>query len=156
MLAGTSEMKPDGTYSVVVPVLCTPALFWGSPVPLHLAGLWGSLGMPHSPSRDCLPHSKVMCFHPWSDLTLPLMSLVEIRAVIDAWAELAAELGASYPWVQVWGWWGLPFSPCPRGRGWRWGARAGCSGSTQGWDHPRHVWVPFPDLMSPLSLSRCV
>ncbi|NXN30222.1 GALT uridylyltransferase, partial [Nycticryphes semicollaris] len=44
---------------------------------------------------------KVMCFHPWSDLTLPLMSLAEIRAVIDAWAELAAELGASYAWVQI-------------------------------------------------------
>uniref|UniRef100_A0A8C3Y5P9 Galactose-1-phosphate uridylyltransferase n=1 Tax=Catharus ustulatus TaxID=91951 RepID=A0A8C3Y5P9_CATUS len=44
---------------------------------------------------------KVMCFHPWSDLTLPLMSLPEIRAVIDAWAELATELGASYPWVQI-------------------------------------------------------
>ncbi|XP_039238583.1 galactose-1-phosphate uridylyltransferase isoform X2 [Pipra filicauda] len=45
---------------------------------------------------------KVMCFHPWSDLTLPLMSLAEIRTVIDAWAELATDLGASYPWVQVW------------------------------------------------------
>ncbi|XP_014114603.1 galactose-1-phosphate uridylyltransferase isoform X2 [Parus major] len=45
---------------------------------------------------------KVMCFHPWSDLTLPLMSLPEIRAVVDAWTELATELGASYPWVQVW------------------------------------------------------
>ncbi|NXG59324.1 GALT uridylyltransferase, partial [Hemiprocne comata] len=44
---------------------------------------------------------KVMCFHPWSDLTLPLMSLTEIRAVIDTWAELAAELGSSYPWVQI-------------------------------------------------------
>ncbi|NXV05302.1 GALT uridylyltransferase, partial [Cettia cetti] len=44
---------------------------------------------------------KVMCFHPWSDLTLPLMSLPEIRAVIDAWTELATELGASYPWVQI-------------------------------------------------------
>ncbi|XP_068279338.1 galactose-1-phosphate uridylyltransferase [Nyctibius grandis] len=44
---------------------------------------------------------KVMCFHPWSDLTLPLMSLAEIRAVINAWAELSAELGASYPWVQI-------------------------------------------------------
>ncbi|XP_009992093.1 PREDICTED: galactose-1-phosphate uridylyltransferase [Chaetura pelagica] len=42
-----------------------------------------------------------MCFHPWSDLTLPLMSLTEIRAVIDTWAELAAELGSSYPWVQI-------------------------------------------------------
>ncbi|XP_065596107.1 galactose-1-phosphate uridylyltransferase [Cyrtonyx montezumae] len=44
---------------------------------------------------------KVMCFHPHSDLTLPLMSLLEIRAVIDAWAELEEELGASYPWVQI-------------------------------------------------------
>lgn len=45
--------------------------------------------------------SKVMCFHPWSDLTLPLMSLAEIRAVIDKWTEIAVELGASYTWVQV-------------------------------------------------------
>ncbi|XP_074922917.1 galactose-1-phosphate uridylyltransferase isoform X3 [Chelonoidis abingdonii] len=45
--------------------------------------------------------SKVMCFHPWSDLTLPLMSLAEIRAVIDKWVELTVELGASYPWVQI-------------------------------------------------------
>ncbi|KAM6111564.1 LOW QUALITY PROTEIN: galactose-1-phosphate uridylyltransferase-like [Phoenicopterus ruber ruber] len=45
--------------------------------------------------------SKVMCFHPWSDLMLPLMSLVEIWAVIDTWAELLAELCASYPWVQI-------------------------------------------------------
>uniref|UniRef100_A0A7M4FET1 Galactose-1-phosphate uridylyltransferase n=2 Tax=Crocodylus porosus TaxID=8502 RepID=A0A7M4FET1_CROPO len=44
---------------------------------------------------------KVMCFHPWSDMTLPLMALPEIRAVIDKWAELAVELGATYPWVQV-------------------------------------------------------
>uniref|UniRef100_A0A8B9QAZ7 UDP-glucose--hexose-1-phosphate uridylyltransferase n=1 Tax=Apteryx owenii TaxID=8824 RepID=A0A8B9QAZ7_APTOW len=45
---------------------------------------------------------KVMCFHPWSDLTLPLMSLAEIRAVVDKWVELAVELGAAYPWVQIW------------------------------------------------------
>ncbi|XP_019373602.1 PREDICTED: galactose-1-phosphate uridylyltransferase isoform X1 [Gavialis gangeticus] len=45
--------------------------------------------------------SKVMCFHPWSDMTLPLMALPEIRAVIDKWAELAVELGATYPWVQI-------------------------------------------------------
>ncbi|NXO02001.1 GALT uridylyltransferase, partial [Rhinopomastus cyanomelas] len=44
---------------------------------------------------------KVMCFHPWSDLTLPLMSLAEIRAVIDTWLELTTELGTSYPWVQI-------------------------------------------------------
>ncbi|XP_042638928.1 galactose-1-phosphate uridylyltransferase-like [Orycteropus afer afer] len=44
---------------------------------------------------------KVMCFHPWSDVTLPLMSVPEIRAVIDAWASVTEELGAQYPWVQV-------------------------------------------------------
>ncbi|NXA42018.1 GALT uridylyltransferase, partial [Eudromia elegans] len=44
---------------------------------------------------------KVMCFHPRSDLTLPLMSLAEIRAVVDKWAELEEELGATYPWVQI-------------------------------------------------------
>lgn len=72
--------------------------FWGAVLPQQgHGGPWGSPGRP-----TCVPfRSKVMCFHPWSDLTLPLMSLAEIRAVIDAWAELAAELGASYPWVQV-------------------------------------------------------
>nr|XP_008116072.1 PREDICTED: galactose-1-phosphate uridylyltransferase isoform X1 [Anolis carolinensis] len=44
---------------------------------------------------------KVMCFHPWSDLTLPLMSLAEIRNVVDKWTEIAVELGASYSWVQI-------------------------------------------------------
>nr|XP_042126950.1 galactose-1-phosphate uridylyltransferase isoform X3 [Peromyscus maniculatus bairdii]XP_042126951.1 galactose-1-phosphate uridylyltransferase isoform X3 [Peromyscus maniculatus bairdii] len=44
---------------------------------------------------------KVMCFHPWSDVTLPLMSVPEIRAVVDAWASVTEELGAQYPWVQI-------------------------------------------------------
>ncbi|EMP29440.1 Galactose-1-phosphate uridylyltransferase [Chelonia mydas] len=67
---------------------------------------------PDAPEPDACSHPlfraasaqgvcKVLCFHPWSDLTLPLMSLAEIRAVIDKWAELTAELGASYPWVQI-------------------------------------------------------
>uniref|UniRef100_A0A3B3QJI5 Galactose-1-phosphate uridylyltransferase n=1 Tax=Paramormyrops kingsleyae TaxID=1676925 RepID=A0A3B3QJI5_9TELE len=44
---------------------------------------------------------KVMCFHPWSDITLPLMQLSEIKTVIDRWAELIEELGPKYPWVQI-------------------------------------------------------
>ncbi|XP_078008823.1 interleukin-11 receptor subunit alpha isoform X8 [Phascolarctos cinereus] len=44
---------------------------------------------------------KVLCFHPWSDITLPLMSIPEIRAVIDTWASVTEELGAQYPWVQI-------------------------------------------------------
>lgn len=42
-----------------------------------------------------------MCFHPWSDITLPLMKKQEVVEVIDKWAELVEELGATYPWVQV-------------------------------------------------------
>ena len=51
--------------------------------------------------HSALTNSQVMCFHPWSDITLPLMSLAEIRAVIDKWAELITDFGAKYRWVQV-------------------------------------------------------
>ncbi|XP_035464529.1 galactose-1-phosphate uridylyltransferase isoform X2 [Scophthalmus maximus] len=44
---------------------------------------------------------KVMCFHPWSDVTLPLMKKEEVVKVIDKWTELVEELGATYPWVQI-------------------------------------------------------
>lgn len=42
-----------------------------------------------------------MCFHPRSDLTLPLMSSEEIRNVVDEWTRQVEELGAKYEWVQV-------------------------------------------------------
>uniref|UniRef100_A0A8C4Z323 Galactose-1-phosphate uridylyltransferase n=1 Tax=Gadus morhua TaxID=8049 RepID=A0A8C4Z323_GADMO len=45
--------------------------------------------------------NQVMCFHPWSDITLPLMRQDEVIKVIDKWAELVEELGATYPWVQI-------------------------------------------------------
>jgi UDPglucose--hexose-1-phosphate uridylyltransferase len=44
---------------------------------------------------------RVLCFSPRHDLTLPEMSLAEIRAVVDVWAAQTAELGARYRWVQV-------------------------------------------------------
>lgn len=44
---------------------------------------------------------KVMCFHPWSDITLPLMSVPEVRNVIDKWVEISTELGQKYTWVQI-------------------------------------------------------
>ncbi|XP_019638565.1 PREDICTED: galactose-1-phosphate uridylyltransferase-like [Branchiostoma belcheri] len=44
---------------------------------------------------------QVMCFHPWTDITLPLMSLAEIRTVIDRWAEITTDLGTNHRWVQV-------------------------------------------------------
>ena len=44
---------------------------------------------------------RVMCFSPRHDLTLPEMSLPEIRGVVDIWAAQATELGQTYRWVQI-------------------------------------------------------
>ena len=44
---------------------------------------------------------RVMCFHPHSDLTLPLMKETEILKVIAAWTEQLQELGEKYKWVQI-------------------------------------------------------
>ncbi|KAL5481953.1 hypothetical protein EMCRGX_G022229 [Ephydatia muelleri] len=44
---------------------------------------------------------RVMCFHPRSDLVLPLMSGEEVRKIIDEWANQVTELGKRYLWVQV-------------------------------------------------------
>eukprot|EP00794_Sanderia_malayensis_P009491 gene9491-10483_t len=46
---------------------------------------------------DC----KVMCFHPHSNLSLPLMSLDEIRAVVDEWVSQYEKLAQMYTWVQI-------------------------------------------------------
>jgi len=45
--------------------------------------------------------SRVICFSPRHDLTLPEMPVGDIRKVIDVWAEQSAELGQRYRWVQV-------------------------------------------------------
>ena len=42
-----------------------------------------------------------MCFHPRSDIVLPLMSGEEVRKIIDEWANQVTELGKRYLWVQV-------------------------------------------------------
>ncbi|XP_013403687.1 galactose-1-phosphate uridylyltransferase [Lingula anatina] len=44
---------------------------------------------------------KVMCFHPWSDITLPLMSIPDIMAVIEKWVEIMQDLGTKFVWVQI-------------------------------------------------------
>ena len=45
--------------------------------------------------------SRVICFSPRHDLTLPEMDLDAIGGVIDVWAEQTADLGRTYRWVQV-------------------------------------------------------
>jgi UDPglucose--hexose-1-phosphate uridylyltransferase len=45
--------------------------------------------------------SRVICFSPRHDWTLPEMPVGDIRTVVDVWAEQTTELGAQYQWVQV-------------------------------------------------------
>jgi UDPglucose--hexose-1-phosphate uridylyltransferase len=44
---------------------------------------------------------RVMCFSPRHDLSLPEMSVEDIRRVVDTWADETRELGKRYRWVQV-------------------------------------------------------
>jgi UDPglucose--hexose-1-phosphate uridylyltransferase len=44
---------------------------------------------------------RVICFSPKHNLTLPMMSLGEIRQVVEMWSEQYTELGQKYQWVQV-------------------------------------------------------
>lgn len=44
---------------------------------------------------------RVICFSPRHDLTLPEMSLPEIRGVVEVWSAQTAELLEQYRWVQV-------------------------------------------------------
>jgi UDPglucose--hexose-1-phosphate uridylyltransferase len=52
-------------------------------------------------SQAVLGTSRVMCFSPRHDLTLPEMDHQEICRVVDAWQAEFAALGKTYPWVQV-------------------------------------------------------
>jgi UDPglucose--hexose-1-phosphate uridylyltransferase len=45
--------------------------------------------------------SKVICFSPRHDLSLPEMALPDIRRVVDTWADLIIDLGQTYRWVQL-------------------------------------------------------
>jgi UDPglucose--hexose-1-phosphate uridylyltransferase len=51
----------------------------------------------HSQAGTC----KVICYSPRHDLTLAQMSSVEIRGVVDTWAEQITELEQHWRWVQV-------------------------------------------------------
>jgi len=45
--------------------------------------------------------SRVICFSPRHDLTLPEMDVPDILNVVNLWAEQTQELGQIYQWVQV-------------------------------------------------------
>ncbi|OIV47129.1 galactose-1-phosphate uridylyltransferase [Sodalis sp. TME1] len=52
-------------------------------------------------SQSARGTSRVICFSPDHSKTLPELSLPALEAVIAAWREQSAELGKTYPWVQV-------------------------------------------------------
>jgi len=45
--------------------------------------------------------SRVICFSPDHGKSLPELTLPALRSVVQTWCEQAAELGATYRWVQV-------------------------------------------------------
>jgi UDPglucose--hexose-1-phosphate uridylyltransferase len=45
--------------------------------------------------------SRVLCYSPIHNLTLPLMDLAALSRVVDAWCQQTQELGEQYKWVQV-------------------------------------------------------
>ena len=61
----------------------------------------GSSAHPLLQSQAVQGICRVMCFSPRHDLTLPEMSLPDIRGVVDTWATQTAELGQTYRWVQI-------------------------------------------------------
>ena len=42
-----------------------------------------------------------MCFSPRSNVSLPMMSVEEIRSVVDTWVAESSSLGQQYKWVQI-------------------------------------------------------
>ena len=77
---------------------------------------------------------RVMCFHPKSNVTVPLMSAAEMEAVVERWVEQARELGERYRWVQIFE---------------NKGAVMGCSNP-----HPHcQIWDAWIVIMVPLTLS---
>ena len=45
--------------------------------------------------------SRVICFSPDHSATLPELSTDAMRAVVEAWCDQSADLGRTYPWVQI-------------------------------------------------------
>lgn len=45
--------------------------------------------------------SRVICFSPDHGKTLPLLEVEQIAHVVDCWCAQSADLGRTYPWVQV-------------------------------------------------------
>lgn len=61
----------------------------------------GTSGHPLLSASNAPGLSRVLCFSPRHDLDLALMTVPEIRRVVDLWAEQVDELGGRYRWIQL-------------------------------------------------------
>ncbi len=52
-------------------------------------------------SRKATGVCRVMCFHPYSDLSLPLMQVSDIENVVACWIAQFTELSQQHTWVQI-------------------------------------------------------
>jgi UDPglucose--hexose-1-phosphate uridylyltransferase len=89
----TGETNPDYPGSFVFTNDFAAMLPTAPPTPASTDALF-QVGDAHGTSR-------VICFSPDHGKTLPELPLAAIGGVIDTWCAQTAELGASYPWVQV-------------------------------------------------------
>ncbi len=58
----------------------------------------------HDPLMRCQSArgtSRVICFSPDHSKTLPELSVAALTEIVKTWQEQTAELGKTYPWVQV-------------------------------------------------------
>jgi UDPglucose--hexose-1-phosphate uridylyltransferase len=95
--------------------------------------------------------SRVMCFSPRHDLTLPEMEVLDIRRVVDTWSDQSTELGRKYQWVQVFENKGAVMgcsNPHPHGQIW---AQDRLPNEPAKEDH--NQWNYFKDTGSPLLLD---
>jgi UDPglucose--hexose-1-phosphate uridylyltransferase len=80
------------------------------------------------PQRDPLLHAetisgrcRVLCYSERHDATLASLSIPELAGVVDAWRDVAIDLGTAYPWVQIFENKGAAMgcsSPHPHGQAW--------------------------------------
>ncbi|XP_004922278.1 probable galactose-1-phosphate uridylyltransferase [Bombyx mori] len=92
-LRSSGKRNPDYTSTYVFPN-DFPALLEDVPEPPE----------PEHPLFQSAPAKgtcRVMCFHPDSTMTIPLMKVEEIEEVIDEWINQLNELGQRYTWVQI-------------------------------------------------------
>jgi UDPglucose--hexose-1-phosphate uridylyltransferase len=61
----------------------------------------GGKGHPLFRMQPAKGTSRVMCFSPRHDLTLPELPLRQIRSVVEMWSLQVGELGREYGWVQI-------------------------------------------------------